>query len=234
MSTKGRIKFTVSGVHPLLGFVRDHLIHRGFALVSWEDEFDFSLIGADIGEEVHPPLAQLELQKMQIEDKPVLLLSSPEALAPVSGAGVYALSAEYLFGLGDCLAIRPYNVYGPSITQGIVHSSIQASRRQEPFLVVPRSKIASSFLYQDDFIRILDKLMNNEARGTFNIGSSYAVTYNHAVSNIWQFVNGASSKPPPCVKEDISAVGFPDLAMLEAEISWLPKTSLRSGLLKML
>ena len=234
MSTKGRTKFTVSGIHPLLGFIRDHFISRGFALVSWEDEFDFALIGADIGDEEHPPLAQIELQKMQVVDKPVFLLSTPKASHPDTGAGVYALASEYLFGLGECLSVRPYNLYGPSITHGLVHAYILASKRKAEFLPVPAVHGVTSFLYEYDFVKIIDKLMVKEARGTFDVGSSIEVSYRHAASNIWQFVNGVDSEIPHLYVDGSYAPKMPFLAALEDTIAWLPKTSLRSGLLKML
>lgn len=236
MSTKGRTKFTLSGVHPLLGFVRNHFISKGFALVSWEDEFDFALIGADIGDEPHPPLAQLEFQKMQVVDKPVFLLSSPKVLRPNSGAGVYALAAECLFGLGECLAVRPYNVYGLDVNEGLIHSSLLAARRGER-LKVPSTPIDTSFLYQDDFIKLIDKLLLKEARGVFHLGSAYQVSYGHTLHNIWQFVHGPDKPFPGYENIDSFAPPRPtlsSLAALEAVTGWLPKTSVRSGLVKML
>lgn len=48
MGTKGRIKFTVAGFHPLLYILRNRLIHQGFALVPWTEEPDFVLFGAEL------------------------------------------------------------------------------------------------------------------------------------------------------------------------------------------
>lgn len=240
MSTKGRTKFSVAGMHPLLTLVRDHFIYKGFALVPWGDEHDFSLIGADIGEEEHPPLAQLELQKMQVGDKPVLLLSTPKVFVypfvptEVAGARVYALAAEYMFGLGECLSIRPYNVYGPDVHGGLVHNTIGAARRGDPTLKVPSSKVFTSFLHQDDFLKIIDKLLAIKARGVMDVGSAHRVTYGHTVHNIWQFVAPTDTKDPTIEYIDSFHAGVPELETLEQLLGWLPKTSVRSGVFKML
>lgn len=232
MSTKGRIRFSVSGVHPLLGFVRDHFIRNGYALVPWTEEADISLIGADIGEEEHPPLAQLELQKMHIGDTFVLLLSTYKARNPSTGAGIYAIAAEYLFGTGECLSIRPYNVYGSSITSGVIHDSILAARRQVSPIESPLC-IASTFLYEDDFIKALDKLLLGRNTGVFDVGSPCSVSYDNAITSVWQFIN-KTSNIPKIVHKPISCPTGPNLLRLEGSLGWLPRTTLRSGLLKML
>jgi len=153
MSTKNRTKFTVEGTHPLLGLVRDHFISRGLALVPLSDEPDFCLVGGVLeGEETHPPLAQLELQKMLVDGKPVVLLStndfhisadsesredshvgiSPRWTSQRRARCLYALAAEHIFmdrEHATTIIVRPHNVYGPDITWGLIHDSIVAARK---------------------------------------------------------------------------------------------------------
>ena len=108
MSLKGRTKFTIAGNHPLLGLVRNHFISRGLALVPWDEDPDFCLIGAEISGEVNPPLAQLELQKMQVEDKTVLLLSSvvpilaEEDVSEAAALGLYPSSPADVKSTSTC------------------------------------------------------------------------------------------------------------------------------------
>jgi nucleoside-diphosphate-sugar epimerase len=258
MSVKGRIRFSVAGMHSLLGLVRSHFISRGFALVPWDEECDFCLIGAEIENELHPPFAQLELQKMQVDKKPVLLLSSPKVYCghpkkltliensvcidskfsspDIRSSAVYSLAAEHLFGLdGECLTVRPFNVYGPDIMRGLVYDTIAASRRKEEVLLSPTSNsyFITSFIHQDDFLKSIDKLLSKKARGVFNIGSPERSSYIYLVGNIWKFVNG-SLPQPALFLSNTYCDGYPSLEKLEEVTKWRPKTSLRSGIFKMI
>lgn len=84
MSTKGRTKFTVSGIHPLLYILRDRLIHQGFALVPWDGEElpDFVLFGAELEKPGQLDSALLALTGwspvIEAHQIPVFLLSSSD------------------------------------------------------------------------------------------------------------------------------------------------------------
>lgn len=258
MSTKNRTKFTVEGTHPLLGLVRDHFISRGLALVPLSDEPDFCLVGAVLTEgETHPPLAQLELQKMLVDGKPVVLLSTQDfhisadsdsredscvGISPLwtperRAMCLYALAAEHVFLDRDArtIVVRPYNVYGPDITWGLVHDAIVASKNGEKLINPRNAWCSSSFIHQDDFLKAIDLLLKNEADGIFNVASAEQVTYINLLRNIWKFINGAEEEPeiesdpvPIYIENDL-----PRIVKLHKVTGWMPKTSLRSGIFKM-
>jgi len=256
VSTKGRIKFVVAGSHPLLGLVRNHFIQKGLALVPWDDEPDFCLIGAGLEQEENPPVAQLELQKMQVEDKPVLLLSTSnisllgEEIRETGAVGyqqylsaeersacLYAMAAEHLFleREGRTIVARPFNVYGPDITWDLVHDSIALSRKSA-VLVNPKGKwTATSFIHQEDFLKCLDLLLAKKAEGIFNVGSPESVTYVNLLRNIWKFVNGGGSEPHIAQAPSRGDMEneAPRVIKLHKTIGWLPSTSLRSRIFKM-
>jgi nucleoside-diphosphate-sugar epimerase len=239
-----------------LGLVRNHFISKGLALVPWDEDPDFCLIGASIADEVNPPLAQLELQKMQVGDKPVLLLSTtdpvlaeedvreaaflginPSASSTLKSTCIYAIAAEHLFWHreGFTTIVRPFNVYGPDITSGLIHDTILAAKRGEP-LTNPRKVHAStSFIHQDDFLKAIDLLRAKRAHGVFNVGSGEAVTYVNLLRNIWKFANGADSEPEILqpYTEVLAEWEIPRIIKLHKAIGWAPKTSLRSGLFKL-
>jgi len=256
VSTKGRTKFVVAGSHPLLGLVRNHFIQKGLALVPWDDEPDFCLIGAGLENEEHPPLAQLELQKMQVENLPVLLLSVSDICllgeepreenavgypmylpAEDRSAFLYAMAAEHLFleRDGRSIVVRPFNVYGPDITGDLVHESLALSRKSA-VLVNPKGKWTStSFIHQEDFLKCLDLLLAKKADGIFNVGSPESVTYVNLLRNVWKFVNGGGSEPHIAQapsKGDMENEA-PSVLKLHKTIGWLPSTSLRSRIFKM-
>jgi len=258
MSTKNRVKFTVEGIHPLLSLVRDHFISRGLALVPLSEEPDFCLVGAGLENEIHPPLAQLELQKMHVGDKPVLLLSTQEfhvstdedsredsciGYSPLwtperQATCIYAMAAENMFlhrGQASTIVVRPHNVYGPDVTWGFVHESILAAKKKEK-LVNPRNHWCSTcFIHQEDFLKAIDLLLKNEADGIFNVTSSETVTYVNLLRNIWKFIHGADEEPeiesdpiPIYLENDL-----PRIVKLHKTVGWMPKISLRSGIFKM-
>jgi nucleoside-diphosphate-sugar epimerase len=194
---------------------------------------------------------------MQVGYKPVLLLSSSkvycgyqdkavlnESISCIDdrftevatrSAAVYAIAAEHLFCLDSCLAIRPFNVYGPDITWGIVYNTIGASRRKENILYSPTvyPHFTTSFIHQDDFLKAIDKLLERKAKGVFNVGSPERASYVYLVQNVWKFVNGDLLLPTLLVSNTYCD-GYPSLEKLEQQIEWLPKTSYRSGVFKML
>lgn len=256
MSLKGRIKFTVAGVHPLLSLVRDYFIKRGLALVPWDEEPDFCLIGAELEGETHPPLAQLELQKMQVRNTPVLLLStnkfylderdsaresSSVGYSPVyddaehRATCLYAMAAEHMFmeREGRTAVVRPFKVYGPDITWGLIHDTINASRRKETLQNPHNDWASTSFVHQDDFLRAVDMLMNKKANGIFNVGSEEDTTYVNALRNIWKFVNGADTEPEINHTSCPFEYDLPRTREIREATGWKPRISLRSGIFKM-
>lgn len=258
MSTKGRTKFVVAGSHPLLGLVRNHFIQKGLALVPWDDDPDFCLIGAGLEQEENPPVAQLELQKMQVEDRPVLLLSTsdtylldeksdlreegavgyaPHWSAEDRSAALYALTAEHLFleREGRTIVVRPFNVFGPDITWDIIHDTLSLARKGA-VLFNPKGKwTATSFIHQEDFLKCLDLLLAKKADGVFNVGSPESITYVNLLRNIWKFVNGPDTEPHIAQSYDIIHMESetPRVVKLHKTIGWLPSTTLRSRIYKM-
>lgn len=248
MSIKNRTKFSVAGTHSLLDLVRDHFIKKGLALVPWEEERDFCLIGASLmgGDQI--PLAQLELQRMWVEDKPVLLLSSTtlssnidkvpwNSLAPDFHASIlYSRCAEHVFYMREkqTIIVRPCNVYGPDITNGLVYDSMARARRNET-LRNPSTRWANtSFIYQDDFFKYIDLLLSEKASGTFDIGSGESITYTNLLRNIWKFVHGSDTEPE--IENRNSTISYdylPDVSNLVAVTGWTPSVSLRSGLFRL-
>lgn len=255
MSTKNRTKFAVAGIHPLLSLVRDHFIKKGFALVPWEEEPDFCLIGAKLQSEEHPPVAQLELQKMQVADKPVVLLSSGSVYVDSRGeypyaehhpvgytvdtsvelknSVVYSLVAENIFAGDNTLILRPFNVYGPDITWDIIHDTIQKSKRGEQLSHGNRFA-KTTFIHQDDFLEAVYKLVTSKMAGVYNVGTLDIVSYGNLFRNIWKFIYGSETEPFIDFQENPHPIlHSPNVNKLISFIGQPHKKSLRAGLFEM-
>lgn len=231
------------GVHPLLGLVRDHFIKRGMALVPWEgsEEPDFCLIGADISPDTSMPLAQLELQKMHVKDLNAVVLSSHHVLTKPSlhttAAHLYARCAEYEFYNNrtiqpQTLIIRPCNVFGPSVANFIPRAIIKA-KQKAPLVSPGAPKQLGYFIWEEDFLRCIDHLLDNSApSGTYDVTSSEQMSYDNVLRNIWKFVNDNNTEPKIQHLKSSSVDYLPDVTKLEG-LGWKPKTSIRSGLFRM-
>ncbi|NJL54161.1 NAD-dependent epimerase/dehydratase family protein [bacterium] len=200
-----RIQFTVGGKHDLLLPVRDALIRRGYALVSWDavdpDFPVFMLWGAD------SPLLWARQPHLDADTTPVLLLSSsavyndrdvhlqfrgPELmdeahghvitspLDPKATSALVNLLAEnrYLSRKGRTIVVRPFNVYGPNINTGLVREYLTAIENAQPIKILSPGRQVRSFLYEDDFFDASELLVQRliaKKRGIYNVGSSERV-----------------------------------------------------------
>lgn len=189
MSLKGRVKFAVIGTHPLLSLIRDHFIKGGLALVPLDQDPDFCLVGAGIRKGEKLPLAQLELQLMQAEDRPVFLLSSSDVYhdkdlpnrvndsltvvassSPACSRSIYAIVAEHAFiQRGPTMVVRPFNIYGDNIRFGVVHEFITRARRKEPLIIHSSGYQERTFLHEDDFFTGIDALLAHFYTGKMGI-----------------------------------------------------------------
>lgn len=218
-----RIKFSVAGVHPLLYHVRDFYIQTMlFALVPWEDNPDFALIGAEIPKDTQVPLDQLAKQQAAIKDIPVILLSSDTVygesrdktqshfpgdplrygyvVTPRTNQAIYSYVAEHLYreNASKLLTLRTFSVYGPDIKFGVVHNFVQAAKKQEPLPVYAPGYQIRSFLHQDDFYPTIQNLTNVFINTNLldnmclNVGSSERVTIKRLADSIWQLTHGST------------------------------------------
>lgn len=241
---KGRTKFVVAGVSPYLSMVRNHLIHSGWQLIPWSESLaaDYAIIGADLNcESDHPPVAQIEMQLMNICGGTVILSSplltvpnpdlnewSPEARA----TWLYAKTVEHMFDVAHntlpTLAVRPVNVYGPSIKKDVVACAIANSVACKELYTPGRSTRKNTFIYETDFLDALDHLITAGASGNVDI-SWGEMTNQNVLRTIWKFINGADLEPT-IISEQLPWYDFLANVDVLEELGWKPQYSVRAGL----
>lgn len=256
MGLKGRTTFAVAGMHPLLGLVRDYFIRQGLALVPWDTTPDFALIGAEIGREDHPPFAQLELIAMQTQDIPVLLLSSssvywycdkgPRAPFTETQANLYVKGpqkalARPLYALGaeqllvprpaPTLAVRPFNVYGPSILQGVVHTFLTRAMQGKYLPIYGAGYQTRAFLYEADFltgVHALAKRLVGGTGGVYNLGRDEPIS----LTRLADSVHTSAVPRVRVVKAPYvySQYRVPNVDKVRKHTGWTSTISLRAGL----
>lgn len=244
---KDRTKFVVAGVSPHLSLVRDYFIRQGWALIPWSDAeaADIAIIGADLNLEYpHPPVAQIEMQLMNVVDSAVVL-SSPLLTVPnpqiddwgdkARATWLYAKTAEHMFTSvrrAPSLAVRPVNVYGPTTNNEIVSNAISEAKIGSPVLWSPgRLTLKNTFIREEDFLDALHFLIISGRYGRVDI-SGGEMTYQNVLRSIWKFINGSETEPRVMSSEHEYFEFLANVNELDV-MGWKPKYSVRSGLFEL-
>lgn len=259
MSTKGRVKFTIAGLHPHLLFLRNHLIMQGFALVDYDDDPDFVMVGGLMDWEVDyllrkTPVLLLSDDSMYSdrdfefnvrdkvamrEDDPIFI---PSPLEPKVAGTLQYLMAEnhFLTRMKKTMVLRVFDVYGPSMTDGLIHEYIQKVRADEALPVYGPGYQTRTFLHERDFLDVFDKLVERFLSGTtgiYNVGSPEETSIKRLADSVWQISHGAEDevrieklRAPRAHRWWV----LPDLTRTQAVAKWKPRVTLRTGLWEML
>lgn len=255
-----RFRFSVMGSHSLLNLVRDNLILSGHVLVPLSNDVHFVLVGCKPRDSDELIRILLEVQSLAELRKPILALSTSSIYADRDLLGkvlpkgrmneadpflfnttcnitsLYSLLVESeLVKLRRVMVLRPFNVYGPSISRGAVFSFIQQAKQKQALTIHNHGFQVRTFLYEEDFIacsRIcVQKLVNNRTFGFFNVGSAEETNINCLANTVWQLV---CPKEEPTIKVIPSQPSknwkIPDLTRVYASTRWKSTTSLRKGI----
>lgn len=262
MSTKGRIKFAVSGMHPHLIFLRDVLIRRGLACVPIGEKPDFLLVGGLAAWNEH-------FDTSFGQDKPVILLSDdsmysdkdfefnirdkvamkeddpiflPSPLDQKVAGTLRYLAAEnhFLASRGRTMVLRIFNVYGPSFMYGVVADYMSKASLGHPLRIFNPGYQTRTYLHEVDFVDLFEKMVTaflEGARGIYNVGSPEETSIKRLGDSVWQFTHGPGSE----VKSELVRSPrsyrwwvLPDLTRTQAITKWKPKITLRTGLAELI
>jgi nucleoside-diphosphate-sugar epimerase len=233
---------------------------QGFALVDYDEEPDFVMVGG---------LGDWYINEYLLRNVPVLLLSSdcvysdrdfnfdirdkkpmreddpifiPSPLEPTVEQILSYLSAEHEF-LKDkkTMVLRIFNVYGPDISHGLIHTFLQKVNAGEPLPVYSPGYHTRTYLSQSDFLGVFGKIVHTFLRGTtgiYNLGSEEETSIKRLADSIWQLKHGPQSEVQ--IETDYYAPRsyrwwvLPDLTRTKAVTKWKPRVTLRTGLWEML
>jgi len=231
-----------------------------------QDNPVFVLAGAEVHNRDAAYKLLDELRTVQSKDWPVLLLSSSSVYSdrdyalnlrevepmdeaqghvitsPLDESAVRPLTsllAEHMFvqrPTGKTVVVRPFNVYGPTCTHGVVNKFMKQARGNHPLLVDHPGRQIRTFLWEEDFtaaIGVLVQRLLKGHRGIYNVGSDEQVE----ILSLAKSVGHAFEKDIEIVTvEPIERHAWwkvPSLDRLRIDGKWKPKVSLRSGLFLM-
>lgn len=156
----------------------------------------------------------------------------PSAIRPLT-----ALHAEYVAvqrAVGKTVVVRTFNVYGPSVSSGVIHTFI--GQLGSALTVHAPGRMLRTFLYEDDFLRAIDLLVAKllrGGRGIYNVGSSELVEILSLAKSV---CHAFSSKTRIDLIESDERHSWwknPSQDRIRADLKFRPTVSLRSGLFRM-
>jgi UDP-glucose 4-epimerase len=152
--------------------------------------------------------------------------------------GRYKLDQEMLLiasGIPHVI-LRAANIYGPGQQvgrgQGVIAEWVEAAVRDKPIQILGSLDTTRDFLYIDDLVLAIEKVLQQKFLGTINIGSGIATSL-YSVLELLEFVAGKQFNVENCVARSIDRSGyFLDISKANLQLNWSPKTSLFEGIQK--
>lgn len=248
---KGRSSFIVVGVDPILTLLQDRLIRRGFVLERDVSNADFALVGGlALWDAVPPSVPTLLISsglvysdrtdKNKVRDKTSMSESEPLVVPSLADGQLLqarlsymAAEAFYVQSGVQTLVLRLFDVYGPRILHGTVHTLVDAAKRGCSLEIPYPGFQRVTFLHEADLLLAFDKFVGKFLKGKFgvyNVGSPEEVSYKQLAKTVQDF---ASTKVDIV---EVPAPSFhrwwvtPDLTRTSAAIRWKPHRSLRAGI----
>lgn len=130
---------------------------------------------------------------------------------------------------------RIFNTYGPRMQSNdgrVVSNFIVQALRGEPITLYGEGKQTRSFIYVDDQIDALMRLMNtpDDITGPINIGNPMEITMIQLAEEIVRLTGSKSSTVFMPLPSDDPQQRQPDITLARQTIGWQPTTALEDGL----
>ena len=133
--------------------------------------------------------------------------------------------------------VRIFNTFGPkmAVNDGrVVSNFVNQALKSEKISVYGDGKQTRSFLYVDDLIEGLIKIMSLDDKftGPVNIGTTNEISVNELALKILKLTNSSSKLAYYPLPGDDPRTRKPDLTLINQVIDWGPSVSTEEGLLK--
>jgi dTDP-glucose 4,6-dehydratase len=163
---------------------------------------------------------------------------------PVGPRGVYdeakrfaeAMTMAYhrYHGL-DTRIVRIFNTYGPRMRMRdgrVVPNFIMQALQGKPLTVYGKGTQTRSFLYIDDLVRGILRLVKTDHHLPMNLGNPYEMTVLQFANFILELTDTQSSIIYESLPQDDPQVRQPDISKAKELLGWTPEIALGTGLSK--
>ena len=167
-----------------------------------------------------------------------LPVGESQRLAPISNHAAGKAAAESFLGVQAArghriTVLRPSNVYGPGQHLkpgfGVIRTMLEHVRRGTAMTIWGNGETFRDYLYVDDFVEAMRRVLEAPAVGTFNLGSGIGCSLNRLRS----IVEEVTGRPlavsfEPVRSVDVKGVVL-DSTMCASIYGWTPTVSLEEG-----
>lgn len=171
-------------------------------------------------------------------DPEYLPIDEEHPLNPKSPYGTTKLEGEahtrsyFNYGLKTTV-LRLFNIYGPRQNPsyaGVITTFLESLREKKPPTIFGDGTQTRDFVYISDVVEAIEKAVESEANGVFNIGSGRTTSINSLAETMIK-LSGLNLKPEYCPSRasDIRQ-SYANIDRANKYIKWNPKTILEEGL----
>ena len=135
------------------------------------------------------------------------------------------------------MVARPYFIYGPQQYvkggyKSVITTNIERYRSGLPLIMVGSGRQKMDFVYIDDCIDALERMIDPSVQGTFNIASQEPVT----IGQVIKYINVGEKSAIQHQEADWTegTVRAGNSEKLRSELNWQPKISIAQGIRKLL
>lgn len=128
--------------------------------------------------------------------------------------------------------LRPFNIYGPGNYKGIIYSFLSNIKSSGCVVIYGNGKQKRDFLYVDDFIEALLRVIDTKKAGIFNLGApdKYSIL---EILEMFRKIMKKNIEVEFNTKEEGKVFNInQDLSLVKKELNWEAETSLEGGLRK--
>lgn len=124
---------------------------------------------------------------------------------------------------------RVFDCYGPGMRTGFIHYCGQSAKKGHIVLVGPGTQ-TRCFLYIDDFLDLIEEVIENPQPGVYNVGSTEEVSLMTVAQLAWQEVHGREPIQFSFVESpDFPWWRKPSITRVGGIFGWEPSVSIRKG-----
>ena len=131
--------------------------------------------------------------------------------------------------------VRIFNTYGPKMTNNdgrVVSNFILQALNNENITIYGDGLQTRSFLFIDDLVIGLLKMMKSDFIGPVNLGNPLELSIKNLANKVSKLTNSSSEIIFKELPEDDPKRRRPDISLASSELGWVPETDLETGLRK--
>ncbi len=131
--------------------------------------------------------------------------------------------------------VRIFNTFGPKMDKNdgrVVSNFINQALHNKPITIYGKGSQTRSFMYIDDLILGLTKMMEGKIVGPVNLGNPEEFSVKQLAQKIIKLTKSSSQLVYKPLPQDDPKQRKPDITLAKKELSWLPKIQLEEGLMK--